>query len=339
MNPSPANAAPRAPTTDPLLEARGIKMHFPVREGILLRAAKTCKAVDGVDLTLARGETLGLVGESGCGKSTLGRCITRLYKPTAGSILFEGADLAPLRGRALKPYRRQIQMVFQDPVDSLNSRHTVGEILEEPFIIHGQGDAAERRKRVQELLDHVGMPKGAAEKFPFEFSGGQRQRIGIARAMALRPKLIVCDEPVSALDVSIQSQVLNLLMDLQRELGLSYVFIAHNLAVVKHISDRVAIMYLGNIVEIAGADDIYVSPRHPYTRALLSAIPMPDPTRRRERIVLSGDVPSPIDPPTGCPFHTRCPYVQERCRVEKPLLRVAADKNGTPHQVACHYDL
>ncbi len=328
---SPARAA------RPLLEIRGVKMHFPVREGIFMRAKKALRAVDGVDLALAPGETLGLVGESGCGKSTLGRCVTRLYKPTAGEILFEGTNLAPLSHSAIKPFRRQIQMVFQDPVDSLNSRHTVGQILEEPFIIHRQGTAAERRARVQELLDHVGMPKGAIDKFPFEFSGGQRQRIGIARAIALRPKLIVCDEPVSALDVSIQSQVLNLFMDLQREMGLSYIFIAHNLAVVKHISDRVAIMYLGNILELAGADAIYRSPRHPYTKALLSAIPVPDPARKRERIVLSGDVPSPIHPPSGCVFHTRCPSVTERCRIEKPLLRVVDDSGKTPHQVACHY--
>ena len=332
-NHAPA-AAPR-----PLLELKGLKMHFPVREGIFLRSSKALRAVDGVDLSLGPGETLGLVGESGCGKSTLGRCIARLYKPTAGEVIFEGTDLTLLARGALKPYRRQIQMVFQDPVDSLNSRHTVGQILEEPFVIHGQGRPAERRKRVQELLDHVGMPKGAMEKFPFEFSGGQRQRIGIARAIALSPKLIICDEPVSALDVSIQSQVLNLFMDLQREMGLSYVFIAHNLAVVKHISDRVAIMYLGHIVELADADAIYRHLRHPYIKALLSAISVPDPARKRGRIVLSGDVPSPIHPPPGCPFHTRCPFVEERCRIEKPELRVAAEGDKTPHRVACHFDL
>jgi oligopeptide/dipeptide ABC transporter ATP-binding protein len=326
----------------PLLEIRDLKMHFPVRGGVFRRAVDTCKAVDGVSLTIAPGETLGLVGESGCGKSTLGRCVVRLLKPTAGQILFEGADLAPLSRAALKPVRRRLQMVFQDPVDSLNARHTVGQTLEEPLIIHGLGDAAARRARVCELLAQVGLPAGAEDKYPFEFSGGQRQRIGIARALALSPRLIVCDEPVSALDVSIQSQVLNLLMDLQRTLGLGYLFIAHNLAVVKHISDRVAIMYLGRIVELAGADAIYRSPRHPYTRALLSAIPKPDPRARAQRIVLQGDVPSPIRPPGGCPFHPRCPHATEKCKAEVPALRnVSASKaaNEMPHTVACHYDL
>jgi oligopeptide/dipeptide ABC transporter ATP-binding protein len=327
----------------PLLEVRDLQMHFPVRGGVFRRAVDTCKAVDGVSLTIAPGETLGLVGESGCGKSTLGRCIVRLLKPTAGQILFEGADLAPLSRAALKPVRRRLQMVFQDPVDSLNARHTVGQTLEEPLIIHGLGDAAARRARVSELLGQVGLPAGAEDKYPFEFSGGQRQRIGIARALALNPRLIICDEPVSALDVSIQSQVLNLLLDLQRTLGLGYLFIAHNLAVVKHISDRVAIMYLGRIVELAGADAIYRTPRHPYTRALLSAIPKPDPRARAQRIVLQGDVPSPIRPPSGCPFHPRCPHATDRCKTEVPTLRnvsTAADSaNATPHTVACHYDL
>ncbi len=326
----------------PLLEIRDLRMHFPVRGGVFRRAVDTCKAVDGVSLTIAPGETLGLVGESGCGKSTLGRCVVRLLKPTAGQILFEGADLAPLSRAALKPLRRQLQMVFQDPVESLNSRHTVGQTLEEPLLIHGLGDAAARHARVRELLAQVGLPAGAADKFPFEFSGGQRQRVGIARALALSPRLIVCDEPVSALDVSIQSQVLNLLMDLQRTLGLGYLFIAHNLAVVKHISDRVAIMYLGRIVELAGADAIYRSPRHPYTRALLSAIPKPDPRARTQRIVLQGDVPSPIRPPSGCPFHPRCPHATDKCKAEVPALRNASASTAsgvTPHTVACHYDL
>ena len=321
----------------PLLEVRDLQMHFPVKEGIFQRSRKVCRAVDGVNLSLHAGETIGLVGESGCGKSTLGKCIVRLHRPTVGRIHFDGADLAPLSTRQLKPHRRNLQMIFQDPVESLNARHTVGDILAEPFLIHGLGDAAWRRRKVLDLLAKVGLPSGAADRYPFEFSGGQRQRIGIARAIALEPRLIICDEPVSALDVSIQSQVLNLLLDLQREMGLSYLFIAHNLAVVKHVSDRIAIMYLGRIVEFAEADDIYRDARHPYTRALISAIPEPDPRRVRERIVLSGDVPSPINPPSGCPFHTRCPHATERCRSDAPHLRDAP--GGSGHQVACHYDL
>ena len=323
----------------PLLEVRELKMHFPVREGVLLRAKATCRAGDGVSLALGAGETLGLVGESGCGKSTLGRCIVRLLKPTAGQILFEGTDLTPLSQRALKPIRRQVQMVFQDPVESLNARHTVGQTLEEPLLIHGLGDAAARRARVRELLGQVGLPANAADRYPFEFSGGQRQRVGIARALALHPRLIICDEPVSALDVSIQSQVINLLLDLQRELGLAYLFIAHNLAVVKHLSDRIAVMYLGHIVELAGADRIYARPRHPYTQALLAAIPVPNPRRRRPPAPLAGDVPSPIHPPPGCPFHPRCPHATERCKVEKPVLRETAGTGQAAHTVACHYDL
>ena len=313
-----------------LLEVRDLQMHFPVKEGVFQRARKVCRAVDGVSFTLRAGETLGLVGESGCGKSTLGKSIVRLNQPTAGTIRFDGVDLAPLSTKQLKAHRRNLQMIFQDPVESLNARHMVGEMLSEPFLIHGIGDAAWRRRKVLELLDKVGLPASAAERYPFEFSGGQRQRIGIARAIALEPRLIICDEPVSALDVSIQSQVLNLLLDLQREMGLSYLFIAHNLAVVKHVSDRVAIMYLGRIVEFADADDVYRDPRHPYTRALISAIPEPNPQRVRERIVLSGDVPSPINPPSGCPFHTRC-------RAEQPALREVPGRTG--HTVACHYDL
>jgi oligopeptide/dipeptide ABC transporter ATP-binding protein len=320
-----------------LLEVRDLQMHFPVKEGVFQRARKVCRAVDGVSFTLRAGETIGLVGESGCGKSTLGKSIVRLNRPTAGTIRFDGVDLAPLSTKQLKVHRRNLQMIFQDPVESLNARHMVGEIVSEPFLIHGIGDAAWRRRKVLELLDKVGLPAGAADRYPFEFSGGQRQRIGIARAIALEPRLIICDEPVSALDVSIQSQVLNLLLDLQREMGLSYLFIAHNLAVVKHVSDRVAIMYLGRIVEFADADDVYRDPRHPYTRALISAIPEPNPQRVRERIVLSGDVPSPINPPSGCPFHTRCPHATERCRVEQPALREVPGRTG--HTVACHYDL
>jgi oligopeptide/dipeptide ABC transporter ATP-binding protein len=259
----------------------------------------------------------------------------RLHRPTAGEIHFERQDITRLTQRQLRPIRRHMQMVFQDPVESLNSRHTVGEILAEPFVIHHRGDAAWRRKKVHELLGLVGLPASATDRYPFEFSGGQRQRLGIARAIALEPKLIVCDEPVSALDVSIQSQVLNLLVDLQREMGLSYLFIAHNLAVVKHISDRIAIMYLGRIVEIGRGEAIHGHPRHPYTQALLSAVLQPDPRLRRQRIVLQGDVPSPINPPAGCPFHTRCPHATERCKAEIPVLREAS----AGHQVACHFDL
>ena len=318
----------------PLLEVRGLKMHFPVREGVLLRAAKSNKAVDGVSLAIAPGETLGLVGESGCGKSTLGRCIARLCKPTAGQIRFDGQDITQLKGRRLAPHRRDIQMIFQDPMEALNARHTVGEILAEPFIVQRIGRRQERSQRVSALLDLVGLPASAAARYPFEFSGGQRQRIGIARALALKPRLVICDEPVSALDVSIQSQILNLLVDLQRELGLAYLFIAHDLAVVKHVSDRIAIMYLGRIVEEAPGPSLYARPRHPYTQSLVSAIPIPDPHKRAQRQVLQGDVPSPIDPPAGCPFHPRCPHALPRCQSEPPRLRAIAS-----HQAACHLDL
>ena len=323
----------------PLLQVDGLKTYFPVRGGVFLTAKAQCKAVDDVSLKIRGGETLGLVGESGCGKSTLGKTIVRLIKPTAGRILFDGADLATLSEREMKPHRRQVQMIFQDPADSLNSRHTIGNILEEPFVIHGIGDQAERDRRVAELLDIVGLPSAAAERFPFEFSGGQRQRIGIARAIALHPRLVICDEPVSALDVSIQSQILNLLLELQEQMDLSYLFIAHDLAVVKHVSDRIAIMYLGRIVETGGADEVYERPKHPYTRALISAIPEPVPGGRRRRQILEGDVPSPIDPPSGCPFHTRCPHVQQQCRETAPQLRSVHAKTGEEHQVACHFDL
>jgi len=322
-----------------LLQVEGLKTYFPVRGGVFLTAKSQCKAVDEVSLKIMPGETLGLVGESGCGKSTLGKTIVRLIKPTTGRILFDGVDLATLSEREMKPHRRQVQMIFQDPADSLNSRHTIGNILEEPFVIHGIGDQAERNRRVAELLDTVGLPASAAERFPFEFSGGQRQRIGIARAIALHPRLVICDEPVSALDVSIQSQILNLLLDLQERMDLSYLFIAHDLAVVKHVSDRIAIMYLGRIVESGGADEVYERPKHPYTRALISAIPEPVPGGRRRRQILEGDVPSPIDPPSGCPFHTRCPHVQQKCRETPPQLRPVHARTGEEHQVACHFDL
>ncbi len=322
----------------PLLDVRDLRVHFPVRGGLWLRARDWCRAVDGVSLTLRAGETLGLVGESGCGKSTLGKAIVRLNTPASGNILFQGEDLAALSQRRLKPLRRHLQMVFQDPAESLNARHSVAELLTEPFAIHGIGTPADRPERVAALLERVGLPASAADRHAFEFSGGQRQRIGIARALALEPRLIICDEPVSALDVSIQGQILNLLLDLQRELGLAYLFIAHDLAVVKHVSDRIAVMYLGRIVEMADADTLYSRAAHPYTRALISAIPEPDPRRRAKRIVLQGDVPSPIRPPSGCAFHPRCPHATDRCRVETPVLRMP-DPARPEHRVACHLDL
>jgi len=288
-----------------ILSTDNLRMHFPVKGGVFQRAVAACKAVDGVSLTIMPGETLGLVGESGCGKSTLGKTIARLYEPTSGGIAFEGNELADLSRSQLKPFRREIQMIFQDPYESLNPRHTVGTIVEEPFVIHKMGTRAERQQWVADLLAKVGLPESAAGRYPFEFSGGQRQRIGIARALALKPRLLICDEPVSALDVSIQSQVLNLLMELQREMGLSYLFISHDLAVVKHISDRIAVMYLGRIVELAPAEEIYNNPVHAYTKALISAIPVPDPTYVPDRVILEGDVPTPIDPPDGCRFAPR----------------------------------
>ncbi len=298
----------------------------------MLRTSKFNKAVDDVSFHIMPGETLGLVGESGCGKSTLGRCIARLYQPTAGSIKFEGNEITGLGSRALMPYRQHIQMIFQDPMESLNSRHTIGDILEEPFIIHKIGDKVSRKKRVKELLEIVGLPARSVSRYPFEFSGGQRQRICIARSIALNPKLIICDEPVSALDVSIQSQILNLMNDLQQEFNLSYLFIAHDLAVVKHISDRIAIMYLGRIVESGEGQEIYKNPLHPYTRSLMSAIPVPDPHRKIKRQVISGDVPSPINPPSGCTFHPRCPEMIDECEYKVPSLETIT--HG--HKASCH---
>ncbi len=319
-----------------LLEVENLKMHFPVHGGLLFRRIATVYAVDGVSFEIEPGETLGLVGESGCGKSTVGRSLLRLYEPTGGSVRFDGRDVAQLEREELRSLRADMQMIFQDPYESLNPRHTVGSILEEPFVIHGLRDPRQRRDKAMALLDRVGLPEDAYHKFPHEFSGGQRQRIGIARAIALRPKLIICDEPVSALDVSIQSQVLNLLIELQREMGLAYLFIAHDLAVVKHISDRIAVMYLGRVVEIADSETLYRNPLHPYTRALIASIPIPDPRQRKEFQPLAGEVPSPLDPPPHCRFVGRCPFVQDICHQQTPELRPLPD-DDTGHRVACHF--
>jgi len=322
---------------DTLVEVEGLTTHFPIREGLLGRQVGAVHAVDDVSFSVRQGETLGLVGESGCGKSTLGRTIVRLLEPTAGDVRFEGRSIARLRSRDLRPLRREMQMVFQDPYASLNPRKRVGSIIAAPMRIHGAGDAGERRRRVRELLDVVGLSPEHVNRYPHEFSGGQRQRIGVARALALRPKLIVADEPVSALDVSIQSQMLNLLEDLQEEFGLTYIFIAHDLGVVRHVSDRIAVIYLGKLVELSPAAELYERPIMPYTEALLSAVPIPDPdlSERRERIVLRGDVPSPIDPPTGCRFHPRCRYATEVCSAQEPPL---VDYGGS-HLAACHHPL
>jgi peptide/nickel transport system ATP-binding protein len=317
----------------PLLEVRHLIKFFPVRAGVFLRKVGDVHAVDDVSLTVRRGETLGLVGESGCGKTTVGRTILNLVPPTDGKVLFEGRDVGTLGRGEWRSLRREMQIIFQDPMESLNARHTVGRILEEPFVIHKLGDAAARRARVAELLERVGLAPAAAQRFPHEFSGGQRQRIGIARAIALKPKLIVCDEAVSALDVSIRAQIVNLLLELQREMQLALLFIAHDLSVVRHVSDNVAVMYLGKIVEQAPSEEIYLRPAHPYTRALISAIPIPAPTRKHERIVLQGDVPSPIDPPPGCRFHTRCPYATAVCKTDVPSWEPV----NAGHDVACHH--
>ena len=320
----------------PLVEVEDLRVWFPIKSGLLLdRHVGDVKAVDGVSFAIERGETLGLVGESGCGKSTLGRTILRLYEPTSGRVVFDGTDITKLSERQLRPLRERMQIVFQDPFTSLNPRHSVGRMVAEPLRVHGVAKGKEAAARVRELLEVVGLPPDAGARYPHEFSGGQRQRIGLARALALNPEFLVCDEPVSALDVSIQAQIINLLEKLQTELGLTYLFVAHDLAVVQHISDRIAVMYLGKVVEVAPADDLYENPLHPYTITLLSSIPIPDPEieKQRKAIRVEGDLPSPANPPDACRFHTRCPFAQPtRCADEEPLLR---DVEG--HLVACHY--
>ncbi|HXD45813.1 MAG TPA: dipeptide ABC transporter ATP-binding protein [Pseudolabrys sp.] len=318
--------------TEPVLAVRDLKKHFPVRTGLLQRAGGTVFAVDGVSFSIDKGETLGLVGESGCGKSTVGRTVLRLIEPTAGEIRVGGSDITKLTKAELRPYRRQMQIIFQDPFSSLDPRMSAGDIVAEPLRVHGIARGQEVKKKVAALFDRVGLRKAQMDSYPHQFSGGQRQRIGIARALALQPKLIVGDEPVSALDVSIQAQVLNLMLDLQKEMGLAYLFISHNLAVVEHISHRIAVMYLGRIVEYTDKKTLFTRALHPYTEQLLLAVPVPDPRVKRQKRVLQGDVPSPVNPPSGCHFHTRCPYAVDRCRAESPALREVR-----PGQmVACH---
>lgn len=322
----------------PLLEVTDLVKHFAIKSGVLIdREVGRVRAVDGVSLTLHESETLGLVGESGCGKSTLARAILQLIAPTSGSVRFDGHELVGLSQRELRPLRRQMQMIFQDPFASLNPRKRIGQIIGDPMRLHGVADGAQLKRRVQELLDRVGLQAEHYNRYPHEFSGGQRQRIGIARALGTQPKLIIADEPVSALDVSVQAQIINLLEDLQREFGMAYLFVAHDLGVVRHVSDRVAVMYLGKLVEQADSDTLYARPRHPYTHALLSAVPIPDPRKNaaRERITLEGDVPSPIDPPPGCHFHTRCASATDICRHDEPAL--VTDDCG--HATACHHPL
>jgi oligopeptide/dipeptide ABC transporter ATP-binding protein len=337
---TPAAPAPGggADIAAPLVDVRGLVKHFPIKGGMLQRQVGTVQAVDGVDLVVRRGETVGLVGESGCGKTTVGRLILRLIEPTAGSIVFDGRDITKIKGKELKQYRRRMQIVFQDPYASLDPRTPIGDSIGEGLRIHGIGDSRERAARVKRIMDVVGLQPYHARRYAHEFSGGQRQRIGIARALVLEPDLVICDEPVSALDVSIQAQVLNLLKNLQRELGLTFVFIAHNMGVVEHISDRVVVMYLGRVAEITDRERIFSAPRHPYTQALLSAIPIPNPELRRSRVILTGDVPSPVNPPGGCRFHPRCPLRAEmgspaRCETEVPALVNA----GHDQLVACHF--
>ncbi|KYG91373.1 dipeptide ABC transporter ATP-binding protein [Metasolibacillus sp. FSL H7-0170] len=318
--------------TNVLLKVENLTKYFPIRAGMLARKVGDVKAVDDISFEVYEGETLGIVGESGCGKSTTGRVIMRLHEPTGGKVTFDGVELTSLSGEEMRKARRDIQMVFQDPYASLNPRHTIEKILEEPLIVHGIGNAEERRRKVIEYLEVVGLSAYHAKRYPHQFSGGQRQRIGIARALMTNPKLIIADEPVSALDVSIQAQVLNLMQKLQEDLKLTYIFIAHDLGVVRHISDRVGVMYLGRMVELANSEDLYAEPLHPYSQALLSAVPIPDPSYEREQVILTGDIPSPSNPPTGCAFHTRCPMAMDICKQEIPQFKQV--KSG--HSVACH---
>lgn len=318
-----------------LVQVRGLKKYFPITQGIIFqRKVADVKAVDGLDFEIQKGETLGLVGESGCGKSTTGRSILQLYRPTAGQVIFQSKDLVKQQGEDLRKMRRNMQMIFQDPYASLNPRMTVGDIIGEPLEVHNIAKGKEKKARVQELLQVVGLNPYFVNRYPHEFSGGQRQRIGIARALAVNPDFIVCDEPISALDVSIQAQIINLLEELQGKFNLTYLFIAHDLSVVRHISDRIAVMYLGKIVELTDRTTLYANPLHPYTKALLSAVPIPDPVveEKRERVILTGDVPSPVRPPSGCRFHTRCPIAVDKCKVDDPVFR----NTGGDHWVACH---
>ncbi len=320
--------------TKPLLEVKNLKKYFPIRKGLLGNKISYVKSVDNVSFSINKGETLGLVGESGCGKTTTGRTVLKLYEPTSGEIIYNGVDIAPFKPSQVKEYRKKMQMIFQDPYASLNPRMTVGDIIGEPIDIHNLYTGNDRKDRIKYLLDRVGLNSEHANRYPHEFSGGQRQRIGIARALAAQPEFIVCDEPISALDVSIQAQVVNMLEDLQEEMGLTYLFIAHDLSMVKHISNRVGVMYLGNMVEIAGSNELYEKPLHPYTQALLSAIPIPDPVeaKTKGRIILEGDIPSPIDPPAGCRFAGRCKYCKPECLEKNPELKDV----GSGHMVACH---